>query len=42
MRMRFCYVEYEVENMNCWLVGYWHDIVMLDKFVVGWRDMVVV
>jgi len=25
-----------------WLVGYWHGIVMLDKLVVGWRDMVVV
>jgi len=25
-----------------WLVGYWHEIVILDKFVVGWRDMVVV
>jgi len=25
-----------------WLVGYWHEIVMLDKSMVGWRDMVVV
>jgi len=25
-----------------WLVRYWHEIVMLDKLVVGWRDMVVV
>jgi len=21
------------------LVGCWHEIVMFDKFVVGWRDM---
>jgi len=46
------YLIYELELMSLvwikswtmggWLVGYWHKIVMYDKFVVGWRDMVVV
>jgi len=25
-----------------WLVGYWHEIVMLDKSMVGWWNMAMV
>jgi len=29
-------------NMMGWVVGYWYEFVMHDKFMVGWWDMTMV